>query len=126
MHKTEKIFVYGKYPEDLQNLQNVFADNGFFTFATDNLYLLSQYAKEVQPDIIIINLPTTLILSDEDLKHIETNICQRRKCPQIFINYKLPKDHNPKIHQWNFKGENLTYEQILKIVKFSKSKHTFH
>ena len=77
----------------------------------------------MHPDIIIINLPHSCILSDEDIKNIETTLCKNKKCPQIFINYALPKHHKPQIHQWNFKTENLSYEQIMDIVEYTKTNH---
>lgn len=126
MSDIGKIFIYEKEPSHLKKFQNTFNENGFFTFGTDNLYLLLKYAQEINPDIIIINLPSYVILNNETLTQLENNLCNTKSCPQIYINYNLPENHKPQLHKWDFASDDLTYEQIIKIIKHSNNNHNLN
>ncbi|MBE6450458.1 MAG: hypothetical protein E7016_00660 [Alphaproteobacteria bacterium] len=123
MSNLGKIFIYEKTPEQLEKYRHHFETNGFFTFGTDNLYFLTQYAKEINPDIIIINLPLSIKLSNEAFIELEEKLCQAKSCPQIYINYQLPYRHKPQFHYWNFDTQDLNYEQILQIINDSNKKY---
>ena len=70
-----KIFIYEKNPDDLKYYESDFRRNGFFVFGTNNLYLLTQYAKEIKPNIIIINLPQSLHPDNNTFQNIEESLC---------------------------------------------------
>ena len=123
MSNLGKIFIYEKEPENLNKYKQHVETNGFFTFSTNNLYFLTQYAKEINPDIIIINLPSSIMLDSDTMSELENLLCQNNNCPEIYINHPLPSQHNFKIHQWNFETDNLNYEQILSIINNSNKHH---
>ena len=88
MSDLGKIFIYEK---NLHHLHQLIADlelHGFYTFGTNNLYALIQYAKEVKPDIMVINLPFKHTLSEEDIIKIEATVC-KNGCPDIYINQNI-------------------------------------
>ena len=117
MSNLGKIFIYEKKTQDIDRYKELFETSGFFTFSTDNLYLLTQYTKEINPDIVIINLPSFIKLNNDTFTELEKLLCHTKSCPEVYINHKLPQEHQSQIHQWNFESENLNYEQIFKILK---------
>ncbi|MBQ8870711.1 MAG: hypothetical protein IJ019_04985 [Alphaproteobacteria bacterium] len=117
MSNLGKIFIYEKKTQDIDRYKELFETSGFFTFSTDNLYWLTQYTKEINPDIVIINLPSFIKLNNDTFTELEELLCYAKSCPEVYINYKLPQEHKSQIHQWNFESENLNYEQIFKILK---------
>ena len=119
MSNLGKIFIYEKEPKHLNQYKQHFETNGFIIFGTNNLYLLTQYSKEIKPDIIIINLPSSVVLNADTMAELEKTLYQNENCPEIYINYPLPSQHNLKIHQWNFETNDLNYEQILNILNDS-------
>ena len=123
MSSLGKVFIFEKNLNHLKKYQRIFSKIGFFTFSTDNLYLLLQYTKEVHPDIVIINIPNSVFLTENNLHQLEKNLCNKQNCPHIYINQILSSENNPHIHQWNFETEDLSYEQILQIIKHSNSKN---
>lgn len=119
-----KIFIYEKNPDDLKYYESDFRRNGFFVFGTNNLYLLTQYAKEIKPNIIIINLPQSLHPDNNTFQNIEESLCSSDNCPDIYINTDWHFKHKKAFHILNFISEDLTPEQIFKIVdKSSSIKH---
>ena len=126
MSDLGKIFIFEKKANYSKNYQENFDNQGFFTFSTDNLFLLTQYAKELNPDIVIINLPNSITLSAEDLFKLENLFCNLKTCPQIYINQPLPIKHKPQIHQLISNSENLSYKQILSIIQDSNSQKILH
>ena len=116
MSNLGKIFIYEKKPQTLNQYRQHFETNGFFTFGTDNLYLLTQYSKEIHPDIIIINLPSSVVLNSDTMSELEKLLCQNDNCPEIYINYPSGSLNNLKVHQWNFETDELNYKQILSII----------
>ena len=119
-----KIFIYEKNPDDLKYYESDFRRNGFFVFGTNNLYLLTQYAKEMKPDIVIINLPQSLHPDDNTFKNIEESLCNTDNCPDIYINTDWNFKHKDEFHSFNFISEDLTPEQIFNVVNQSSlTKH---
>jgi hypothetical protein len=119
-----KIFIYEKNPDDLKYYESDFRRNGFFVFGTNNLYLLTQYAKEMKPDIVIINLPQSLHPDDNTFKNIEESLCNTENCPDIYINTDWNFKHKDEFHLLNFISEDLTPEQIFNVVNQSSlTKH---
>ena len=119
-----KIFIYEKNPDDLKYYESDFRRNGFFVFGTNNLYLLTQYAKEMKPNIVIINLPQSLHPDDNTFNNIEESLCNTENCPDIYINTDWNFKHKDEFHSFNFISEDLTPEQIFNIVNQSSlTKH---
>ena len=119
-----KIFIYEKNPDDLKYYESDFRRNGFFVFGTNNLYLLTQYAKEMKPDIVIINLPQSLHPDDNTFNNIEESLCNTENCPDIYINTDWNFKHKDEFHSFNFISEDLTPEQIFNVVNQSSlTKH---
>ena len=125
MSELGKIFIYEKNLDQLNQLIENLKLRGFYTFGTDNLYALVQYAKEVHPDIVVINLPSNHTLSEEDICKLEKNICQT-ECPDIYINQNINSEHISKFHNWNFSAESITDEQLLEIITSIKNKSYLH
>ncbi len=126
MSELGKIFIFEKDANNLKQYSDKFELNGFSIFGTNNLYLLTQYVKELKPDIVIINLPQTLHLDDKTFEDIENKLCIKDKCPDIYINTHWGFKHNNNFHYWNFVSDDLGYEQILSIISHSNSKHYTH
>mgnify|MGYP003308203467 FL=1 len=119
-----KIFIYEKNPDDLKYYESDFRRNGFFVFGPNNLYLLTQYAKEMKPDIVIINLPQSLHPDDNTFNNIEESLCNTENCPDIYINTDWNFKHKDEFHSFNFISEDLTPEQIFNVVNQSSlTKH---
>ena len=121
MSDLGKIFIYEK---NLHHLHQLIADlelHGFYTFGTNNLFALIQYAKEVKPDIMVINLPVKQTRSEEDISKIEATVC-KNGCPDIYINQNISHNRMSKFHTWNFNTEDITNEQLLTIIKNTEAK----
>lgn len=124
MSDLGKIFIYEKNPDTLKYYESDFRRNGFFVFGTNNLYLLTQYAKEMKPNIVIINLPQSLHPDDNTFKNIEESLCNTENCPDIYINSNWNFEHKDEFHLLNFISEDLTPEQIFNVVNHSSlTKH---
>lgn len=124
MSDLGKIFIFEKNPYHLRKYVPLFEEHGFFPFGTDNLYSLIQYSKEVKPDIIIINIPKNHTLSENDIDKIENMLC-KTGCPNIYINQHINSDHSPNFNYWDF-DKDISYEQILSIIKQSMTNKTLH
>lgn len=125
MSDLGKIFVYEKNLEHLQQYVSDFKSLGFFYFGTDNLFLLVQYAKEVNPDVIIINVSENDMLSNEDIEQIENTLCTSG-CKNIYINQDTGKEHSPNFNYWEFGANEIFYKQILNIIKQVRDNKILH
>lgn len=119
-----KIFIFEKNPIHLQQYASSFEELGFFFFGTDNLYSLIQYAKEVKPDVVIIHVPENHTLSENDIDKIENMLC-KNGCPNIYINQHIHSNYSPNFNYWDF-DKDITYEQVLSIIKQAMLNKTFH
>jgi len=53
---TDRIFVYDSNITHLSIYQDFFASRSLKMFGTDNIYKLTQYSKEIAPEVMIFNL----------------------------------------------------------------------
>lgn len=111
-----KIFVY---EEDIQNLRHYIGKLekfGFAAFGTDNLYQFLKYSEQINPDIVIMNLPEDFNADSKTWEQMESSLCQNR-CPQIYINADHGFNHKPAFHYYDFNSADISQEQINNILE---------
>ena len=77
-----------------------FLEKGFNLYACSNIYQFLKYAKEVKPDVVIMNFSPKFRNDLTMMNKIKDMLCNNNICPQIYLN--APK---------NFEGE-IFFEEV--------------
>lgn len=124
MSSLGKIFIYEQNFHNFKQYANHLEAQGFLTFGTDNLYLFLKYSEQINPDIVIMNLPEKFNANEQTWQTIENSLC-KQSCPQIFINSQRKFSHQPAFHYYDFKTKDVLEEQIIDILRHTP-KQQFH
>lgn len=116
MSSLGKIFVFEKNAKQMHKFIDHLEAKGFITFGSDNIYQFLRYAKEINPDLIIMNMPTDFNATEQTWQTIEKSLC-KESCPQIYIN-TLPRwTENSSVHYYEFNSsEDIDEEHIMDIL----------
>lgn len=78
-----KVFIYNENKADLSTFDDFFVNHSLQTFASDNLYHIIKYAREITPDIMIFSIQDKLEKNFSPVIHFEEAI--KAQCPIIVI-----------------------------------------
>ncbi len=118
-----KVFVYEDDNRYLEQYAQELETFGFDAFGSSNLYAFLQYAKEITPDIVIMNLHNASSFSPELWNEVKRNLCSRNKCPQIYLNTEKKFENEPQFPYYNFKATHLEIGEIIKIISETNPKN---
>lgn len=117
-----KIFVYDQNGKQTALIRDDLEKRGFFVFSSTNLFQFLQYAREVNPDIVIMNFPENFQTDAQDWQTIMQKLCHQT-CPQIYVNSLLPANSSSALHTINFASDSIKPEQILAILEQKNTKY---
>lgn len=125
MSSLGKIFVYEKNTQNLHTYIDKLELRGFITFGTDNLYQLLAYSKQINPDVVIMNLPDDFDADKNTWDKVEESLCYNA-CPQIYINSQRDFAHRPSFHYYDFSSDEINEEQINDILTNIRQQKLLH
>lgn len=63
-----------------------FLNKGFNLFACSNIYQFLRYAKEIKPDVVVMNFSPAFENNSDMMREIKQALCNEDVCPQIYLN----------------------------------------
>lgn len=119
----EKVFIYEKNVQKLQRYVHELEDDGFLPFVSNNLYQFLQYAGEMNPDIVIMNIDKDFHSDTNVWKKVEEKLCYKDKCPQVFLNTSQEFKNKQYFHHFMFNDDEIGFREILEIIKKDRTLH---
>lgn len=134
------IFFYDTERSFLSAFADIFDSKSYQTFATDNLYQLSRYAKTISPDVIIFNLNDLQKLNLQTLKNFETAALGRTvpiivlQTPTAHISghasiahyLDMPADYNKLIDIVESYGQGNKNHEIMLLNRYLNTSDRLH
>jgi len=79
------MMIFEDEPKDAPYYEH-FLNKGFNLYACSNIYQFLRYAKEVKPDVVLMNFSPAFENNSDVMREIKQALCDEDVCPRIYLN----------------------------------------